>query len=105
MKTLQFTHADKLTLQDLIFHRIHEILLVASPYDSFVLEEDGRLTEQILHEYMGMNFSNAPRVWQSSTAADALTMLSRQDFDLIVVMMRIADMDPILFCSKIKELS
>ena len=79
-------------------------MLVASPYDSFVLEEDGRLTEQILHEYMGMNFSNAPRVWQSSTAADALTMLSRQDFDLIVVMMRIADMDPILFCSKIKEL-
>ena len=104
MKTVQFTHADKLTLQDLIFHRIHEILLVASPYDSFVLEEDGRLTEQILHEYMGMNFSNAPRVWQSSTASDALTMLSRQDFDLIVVMMRIADMDPILFCSKIKEL-
>mgnify|MGYP001231211667 FL=1 len=104
MKTVQFTHADKLTLQDLIFHRIYEILLVASPYDSFVLEEDGRLTEQILHEYMGMNFSNAPRVWQSSTAADALTMLSRQDFDLIVVMMRIADMDPILFCSKIKEL-
>ena len=104
MKTVQFTHADKLTLQDLIFHRIHEILLVASPYDSFVLEEDGRLTEQILHEYMGMNFSNAPRVWQASTAADALTMLSRQDFDLIVVMMRIADMDPILFCSKIKEL-
>ena len=104
MKTVQFTHADKLTLQDLIFHRIYEILLVASPYDSFVLEEDGRLTEQILHEYMGMNFSNAPRVWQSSTASDALTMLSRQDFDLIVVMMRIADMDPILFCSKIKEL-
>ncbi len=57
MKSVQFTHADKLTLQDLMFHHIHEILLVASPYDSFVLEEDGRLTEQILHEYMGMNFS------------------------------------------------
>ena len=42
MKSIQFTHADKLTLQDLMFHHIHEILLVASPYDSFVLEEDGR---------------------------------------------------------------
>jgi len=104
MKSVQFTLADKLTLQDLMFHHIHEILLVASPYDSFVLEEDGRLTEQILHEYMGMNFSNAPRVWQASTAEDALTMLSRQDFDLIIVMMRIADMDPVLFCSKIKEI-
>ena len=103
MKNIQFTRADKLTLQDLMFHHIHEILLVASPYDSFVLEEDGRLTEQISHEYMGMNFSNAPRVWQASTAADALTMLSHQDFDLIIVMMRIADMDPVLFCAKIKE--
>ena len=105
MKSVQFTHANKLTLQDLMFHHIHEILLVASPYDSFVLEEDGRLTEQISHEYMGMNFSNAPRVWHASTAADALTMLSRQDFDLIIVMMRIADMDPVLFCSKIKEIN
>ena len=104
MNKVQFTHADKLTLQDLIFHRIHEILLVASPYDSFVLEEDGRLTEQILHEYMGMNFSNAPRVWQASTAADALSMLSKRNLDLIVVMMRISDMDPVLFCSKIKKL-
>ena len=36
--------------QDLMPHRIHEILLVASPYDAFILEEDGHLTEQILTE-------------------------------------------------------
>ena len=33
--------------QDLMQYRIHEILLVASPYDAFILEEDGKLTEQI----------------------------------------------------------
>ena len=48
--------------QDLMPHRIHEILLVASPYDAFILEEDGHLTEQILTEYIGMNFNYAPRV-------------------------------------------
>ncbi|GIS47785.1 MAG: hypothetical protein Ct9H90mP20_4550 [Candidatus Neomarinimicrobiota bacterium] len=34
-----------------MLHRIHEILLGASPYDAFILEEDGRLTQQILYEY------------------------------------------------------
>ena len=48
-----------------MLHRIHEILLVASPYDAFILEEDGRLTQQILYEYLGMNLSYAPRVWHA----------------------------------------
>ena len=34
-----------INFQDLMLHRIHEILLVASPYDAFILEEDGRLTQ------------------------------------------------------------
>ena len=46
-----------INFQDLMLHRIHEILLVASPYDAFILEEDGRLTQQILYEYLGMNLS------------------------------------------------
>ena len=61
--------------QDLMLHRVHEILLVASPYDAYTLEEDGRLTEQILHEYLGMNLSYAPRVWQANTASYAMDLL------------------------------
>ena len=49
----------KIDFQDLMPHRIHEILLVASAYDAFILEEDGHLTEQILTEYIGMNFNYA----------------------------------------------
>lgn len=93
-----------LDFQDLMRYRIHEILLVASPYDAYILEEDGRLTEQILHEYLGMNFNYAPRVWQADTAVSALEMLHKQRFDLVIVMMRIADMDPILFSSKVREM-
>ena len=88
--------------QELILHRVHEILLVASPYDAFTLEEDGQLTEQILHEYIGMNLSYAPRVWRASTAADAMKMISKRKFDLIIVMIRISDMDPISLSTKIK---
>ena len=90
--------------QDLMLHRIHEILLVASPYDAYTLEEDGKLTEQILHEYLGMNLSYAPRVWQANTASYAMDLLSRRPIDLIIVMLRISDMDPLTFGAKVKEL-
>ncbi len=90
--------------QDLMLHRVHEILLVASPYDAYTLEEDGRLTEQILHEYLGMNLSYAPRVWQANTAFYAMDLLSRRPIDLIIVMLRISDMDPITFGTKVNEL-
>ena len=91
-----------INFQDLMLYRIHEILLVASPYDAFILEEDGRLTQQILYEYLGMNLSYAPRVWHADNASQGLKMLSDRSYDLVIVMMRIADMDPITFGEKVK---
>ena len=61
--------------QDLMQYRIHEILLVSSPYDAFILEEDGHLTEQILTEYIGMNFTYAPRVNRVSTGQEAMKLM------------------------------
>ncbi|SVD85632.1 uncharacterized protein METZ01_LOCUS438486, partial [marine metagenome] len=89
--------------QDLMLHRIHDILLVASPYDAFILEEDGRLTEQILHEYLGMNLSYAPRVWQANTASYAMDLMARRSVDLVIVMLRISDMDLITFGTQVKK--
>ena len=89
--------------QDLMQYRIHEILLVASPYDAFILEEDGKLTEQILTEYIGMNLSYAPRVWNASSAKKANEMIKNRFFDLIIVMIRISDMDPFKFSKKLKD--
>ena len=84
-------------------HRVHEILLVASPYDAFILEEDGGLTEQIMTEYIGMNFNYAPRVTRSSTAASAMNDLSKNNFDLVIVMLRIEDTDPVSLGKSIKK--
>ena len=94
---IQNVQSQELQFQDLMLHRVHEILMVASPYDSFILEEDGCLTEQILHEYLGMNLSYAPRVWRAATAGIALELLSKRPYDLVIVMLRISDMDPISF--------
>ena len=77
--------------------------MVASPYDAYILEEDGRLTEQILTEYIGMHLHYAPHVSRASTASEAMKMLEERSFDLIITMQRIADMDPITFGKLVKK--
>ena len=42
LSNIQNIQSQDLQFQDLMLHRVHEILMVASPYDSFILEEDGR---------------------------------------------------------------
>jgi len=97
------SNSTRLDLQDLMLYRVHEILLVASPYDAFILEEDGRLTEQILNEYLAMNFHQSPRLWRVETGKSALDLMRKRDFDVVIVMLRLADMDSIQLCSKIKK--
>ena len=89
--------------QDLMLYRVHEILLISSPYDAYILEQDGKLTEQILSEYIGMNLSYAPRVWNVSTGKAAIDILSKRNFDLVIIMMRIADISSIDLGSKIRK--
>ena len=92
-----------LKYHDLMLHRIHEILLVSSPYDSFILEEDGNLSEQILHEFQGMNLSYAPRIWTANTGKSALKLLKSRNFDLVIIMLHIADTNPISFSENINH--
>ncbi len=48
---------------DLMQRRIFNVLLIASPYDAFIMEEDGRVEEQLYFEYVSLNLSSPPRVW------------------------------------------
>ena len=94
---------NNLTFHDLMLYRIHEILLIASPYDAFILEQDGKLTEQIMNEYMGMNLSYAPRVWNAPSANEAIGLINKRSFDLIIIMMRLSDMSSFKLGAKIKK--
>ena len=64
--------------------RIFNVLLVASYYDAFILEEDGRVEEQIFFEYTSLNLSSPPRVTQVNNLEDAFKELSTKRFDLII---------------------
>ena len=103
MSLVQLTSSPDWNYHDLMIHRVHEILIVASPYDAYILEEDGRLTEQILTEYLGMNLSYAPRAWRASTATEAMELLMKQKFDLVIALIRISDMDPLSFGTQVKK--
>jgi hypothetical protein len=79
--------------QHLMPHRMQEILLVASMYDAFTLEEGGRLTELLLNEYRQLNLSFPPRVTRASTGEEALKLTAVRGFDMVITMSRLGDME------------
>ncbi len=80
--------------QDLMRHRITDILLVASPYDAFVLEEAGELGERLLGEFRNLDLHYAPGLTAVTTGAEALALAAEQRrFNLIVTTPQLADMN------------
>jgi len=71
---------------NLMTRRIYNILLVASKYDAFVLEDDGRVDEQIFNEYVSLNLRYPPRFTQVSNGDEALVALDKGNYDLIIFM-------------------
>ena len=89
---------------ELMSNKVSEILLVASPYDAYILEEDGSLAAKIINEYRGLNLSRPPRITQAATAAAALDMLAELPFDLVIAMPHLDDMDVFDLGQRIKTI-
>ena len=73
--------------------RIHKVLLICSSYDAFMLEEDGRIDEQIFNEYVSLNLRYPPTFIQAHSAREVLKVLQEEKIDLIISMLNISDMD------------
>lgn len=71
---------------NLMTKRIYNILLIASKYDAFILEEDGRVDEQIFNEYVSLNLRYPPRFTQVSNQEEALDALEKGSYELIIFM-------------------
>ncbi|HEV8629311.1 MAG TPA: PEP/pyruvate-binding domain-containing protein [Thermoanaerobaculia bacterium] len=85
-------------------HRVREVLLVSSPYDAFILEEDGLLTEQVFLEYMDVSQPGAPRFTHARSGAAALEELRRQRFDLVLTTAALPDMTARELAREVKTL-
>ncbi|MDR0895852.1 MAG: phosphoenolpyruvate synthase [Prevotellaceae bacterium] len=71
---------------NLMTRRIFNVLLIANPYDAFMLEDDGRIEEKIFNEYTSLSLRYPPRFTQVSTYEEALEQLVAVPFDLIICM-------------------
>ncbi len=93
-----------LRFHDLTPYRIREVLLVSSPFDAFILEEDGQLTEQVFFEYREISASSPPRFTHVRTDKAAFAALSQRRYDLILVMASLSGMSVNAFGRRVKEL-
>ena len=89
---------NKFILKDVSFvnlmtHRIFQVLIVANPYDAFMLEDDGRVDEKIFNEYTELGLRYPPSFTQVSTTDEAAEVLREKSIDLVMCMPGNADND------------
>lgn len=87
----------------LMARRIYNILLIANPYDAFMLEDDGRIEEKIFMEYASLSMRYPPSFTLVSTYEDALQQLATRPMDLIIVMPGTGDNESFNVARSIKE--
>ena len=84
--------------------RIYNILMIASRYDMFILEDDGRVDEQIFNEYTSLNLRYPPRFTQVSSGKEALNELKQGNYELIICMPNMDSSDTFILAKQLKEL-
>ena len=85
-KTFTQLYLKDTSFVNLMTRRIFNVLLIANPYDAFMLEDDGRIDEKLFNEYAALSLRYPPRFTQVSTADEAWGELGKNSFDLIIVM-------------------
>ncbi len=87
---------------NLMTRRIFNVLIVANPYDAFMLEDDGRIDEKIFDEYMELGMRYPPTFTQVSTTEEANEVLHTTDIDLVICMPGNADNDAFTVAREVK---
>lgn len=104
-----YKEIDRFRLKDTSFaslmnRRIYNVLLIATKYDTFMLEDDGRVDEQIFNEYMSLNLRYPPRFTQASNEKEALKELKKNHYELIICMPNMDDSNTFEIAKNVKKL-
>lgn len=107
MQTMKDVRTDSELLferfDNLMPFRVQDILLVSSLYDSYILQEDGRLNELLIGESLELDLHQVPHITQVSRGADALGLAKTQPrFNLIVTNLILGDMDATRLAREVK---
>lgn len=103
---MDISHNEKgLDYGSLMSRRIRRILLVCNSYDSYALEEDGRIDARIRQEYNELNLSNPPAIMRVETPTEALALVAQgEQFDLVMTMYNVGTLDVFSFAEQMKAL-
>ncbi len=88
--------------EKLMQKRIRQILIISSNYDFFMLEEDGRIDEQIFNEYVSLSLRYPPRFLKAGSAREAFQILDKENVDLVIEMLNIGDVDTYQLAKQIR---
>ncbi|MBN1387677.1 MAG: phosphoenolpyruvate synthase [Bacteroidales bacterium] len=83
--------------------RIHKVLIICSNYDNYMLEEDGRIDEQIFNEYVSLNLRYPPSFVQTDSIDEAMQILNEQKIDLVISMLNFREKDVFAIARTIKK--
>ncbi len=76
-----------LPFSNLMLRHIYNVLLICSDYDRFMLEEDGRVEEELYKEYTALGLSNPPKITHTNNEEEAYVLLDQRRFDLVITML------------------
>ncbi|HDO26932.1 MAG TPA: response regulator, partial [Bacteroidetes bacterium] len=99
----QKKYFEDVSFSTLMLKRIHNILIVSSVYDAFILEEDGRIEEQIFYEYMSLNLRYPPRFIKAASEKEAMDVLQEEDINLVISMLSAEEKDTFQLADEIKS--
>ncbi len=91
------------SFKNLMTHRIFNVLIIANPYDAFMLEDDGRVDEKIFNEYTELGLRYPPTFTQVSTTHEASEVLTTTSIDLVICMPGNADNDAFTVARAVKQ--
>ena len=102
-KFLDRHNAERDVFHDLMPFMVREILLVASLYDAYSIEGEGRFSDHMLGEYYQMSLTTLPRITGVSGEDEAFSRLGIRHYDMIIIMVGVDKTNPMSLCRKIKE--
>jgi CheY-like chemotaxis protein len=107
-KRVEESHIETYYFSDTSFNllmqnRIRKVLVICSSYDFYMLEEDGRIDEQIFNEYVSLNLRYPPVFLHADSAKKALKILEDDRIDLVIEMLSIGDVDTFELARQLKE--
>ena len=89
---------------NLMLRHIYTVLLICSDYDRFMLEEDGRVEEELYKEYTALGLSNPPKITHTSNEEEALRLIEQRNFDLVITMLDLGSGRVEKLCEDIKKI-